>query len=421
MEVFKIQKDLINKENAVIFDVGAHHGKVSRIYLDLMKQSHIYAFEPYKDSFNVLVNNSIDTNIHSFNVAVGEENKKVELFVNISSPTNSIFPTHDDSTMTWEGNYCITKDKVCVDMITIDKFVEDNNIKIIDILKIDTQGTEFNVIKGAQKTIRENKIKLVYTEIITMPTYVGQKYLDEILEIFRLNDFYLYNIYDQSYTKDKRLRQIDAIFLHKSFYNFKSQYGQDEYISSLLDNKRDGYFVELGACDGMMFSNSFYFEKELGWKGVLIEPNPHFWEDLKSNRRCNVSNKICDDVEGKEVDFLIAGPISGVVNDKSGYWVKQNINNEKIKLTTTTLGKVLDEFNAPNKIDFLSLDVEGVEYDILNTFPFEKYEFHYMCIEHNKGYDGVDNKNKIRELLTNKGYTLIKEDTIDDFYENKNF
>jgi len=82
---------------------------------------------------------------------------------------------------------------------------------------------------------------------------------------------------------------------------------------------------------------------------------------------------------------------------------------------------ILEEFNAPNKIDFLSLDVEGVEFNILKTFPFDKYMFHYMCVEHNEGYDGVENRNKIRNLLISKGYNLIKKAEIDDFYENKNF
>ena len=129
--------------------------------------------------------------------------------------------------------------------------------------------------------------------------------------------------------------------------NFKSQNGQDKYLFSLMRNKK-GFFVELGACDGVLFSNSHYFEKELGWNGILIEPNPIYWEDLKKNRSCHLSNKLCDDMEGKEVDFLLADSMSGIISDNPGYWVKQHINKDKIKLKTTTLSNVLDELNSQN-------------------------------------------------------------------------
>lgn len=424
MDAFSIQKELLpNNENYTILDVGAHMGSVSLNYRDLFPNSTIYAFEPYEESFNILLKNTIDKNIKCYQIALGNIDGKIEFNVNTATATNSIFETHPEGNLNWENKgWVTTVEKQMVNVCTLDTFIKNNNIEKIDILKLDTQGTEYTIIEGAINSILENKIKIVYTEIITMPTYIGQKHLDEVIKLFRENNFRLYDIYNQSYTNEKKLRQVDAIFIHDSFnVNFKSQYGQDKYISSLVNNKRDGYFVELGACDGVMFSNSHYFEKSLGWNGVLIEPNPYFYEDLKKNRKCNISNKLCDGEAGKEIDFLIAGPISGVLNDKSGYWVKQNLNNQKIKLTTTTLSDVLDEFHSPYKIDFLSLDVEGSEYNILKTFPFDKYTFHFMCIEHNECYDGSENKNNIRELLISKGYTLIKESNIDDFYENKNF
>ena len=86
---------------------------------------------------------------------------------------------------------------------------------------------------------------------------------------------------------------------------FKSQFGQDRYLLTLLRNKKHGFFIELGACDGILHSNTYYFEKKLGWKGITIEPNPLYWEDLNKNRNCGLSNKLCDDFSGKDVDFLL--------------------------------------------------------------------------------------------------------------------
>ena len=83
--------------------------------------------------------------------------------------------------------------------------MSNNNSEKIDIMKMDTQGTEFAVIEGAVDSINENKIKIVYTEIITMTTYIGQKYLDEVIKLFRENKFNLYDIYGQSYTIDDKL------------------------------------------------------------------------------------------------------------------------------------------------------------------------------------------------------------------------
>lgn len=200
---------------------------------------------------------------------------------------------------------------------------------------------------------------------------------------------------------------------------FKSQNGQDKYLLSVIGEKKNGYFVELGACDGELYSNSFYFEKVLNWNGILIEPNPIYWENLNKNRNCHVSNKLCDKVSGNEVDFLLSDAMSGIINDNPGYWVKYHIEKDKIKLKTSLLSEVLDEFKAPLNIDFLSLDVEGSEYDILSTFPFDKYTFNFMCIEHNQRWRKDDNKFKIRDILINNGYELIRETDLDDFYKLK--
>lgn len=58
---------------------------------------------------------------------------------------------------------------------------------------------------------------------------------------------------------------------------FHSQVGQDEWVHSMLRSKRNGFFVELGACDGLYLSNTLFFERSMGWKGVLIEPNDNYF------------------------------------------------------------------------------------------------------------------------------------------------
>lgn len=198
--------------------------------------------------------------------------------------------------------------------------------------------------------------------------------------------------------------------------NFKSQYEQDKTLLSLLGERPPGFFVEIGAGNGVDLSNSYYFEKVLGWKGLLIEPNPYSYQDLIKSRNCLTSDKLCGEIEDVEVEFLIAGPVSGVICDPMGYWVQKNINNPRIKLKTYLLGKVLKEFDCPKRMDFLSLDVEGQEVNILKTFPFEEYIFDFICVEHNSCWDGPDHRINITNILIKNGYSLAVEGAIDDFF-----
>jgi FkbM family methyltransferase len=211
------QQKIIGNGPITIFDVGAHNGQTSHTYNKLFSQASIYAFEPFPQSFDILKKNVEDKeNIKVYNVALSNVIGKVKFNVNESSQTNSILSTHIDGADTWGKNLLSTIDTIDIESTTIDKFVEKNTIDKIDILKLDTQGTEYFIIEGAAKTIAKNKIKLIYLEIIIMPTYDGQKYFDEILLLFRANNFHLYNLYNFSHTANGMLRQVDAIFIHES-------------------------------------------------------------------------------------------------------------------------------------------------------------------------------------------------------------
>lgn len=198
--------------------------------------------------------------------------------------------------------------------------------------------------------------------------------------------------------------------------NFMSQEHQDEIALDILGKRDRGFFVELGACDGIYLSNTYYFEKELNWGGILIEPNPNYIDDLRRNRGCFISNSLCSYDKDIEVDFLLSDVVSGIITDSPGRWIRENINKDRILLRTNLLSNVLDEFNAPDRIDFLSLDVEGHEFDILSTFPFDRYCFELICVEHNAYWEGNYNKDRIRELLISRGYRLVREIRLDDFY-----
>jgi hypothetical protein len=207
---------------------------------------------------------------------------------------------------------------------------------------------------------------------------------------------------------------------------YHSQIGQDKWVNSILGNKQNGYFIELGACDGLYLSNTLFFERELGWNGICIEPNDVYFETLKGNRKCNISNELVSFQSNKMVDFSFCEAASGIIDENVGPFTSKK---HFVKKVTKTLEEVLNSVNAPTVIDYLSLDVEGHEYSILSTFPFDKYKFRCMTVEHNEPHQGPTQQMLIREILEKNGYKYVKGNDdvhnwghgpIDDFYINAN-
>jgi FkbM family methyltransferase len=219
---FEAQKKILsNVESPTIFDVGANIGQTIDIYRNLFPASKIFAFEPFKESFDKARSKySEDGNTQVFKLALGSTNGSQTFHVNPSSPTNSLLATDESGSRVWGQGLLETKEIVRVDVIRLDDFLKMKDIERIDLMKLDVQGAEYLVIEGAANTLRVNNINVIYTEIITMPTYVGQRSFDEILKIFYDQNFHLYNIYNLS-TIDGWLRQVDAIFVNKLYETTK--------------------------------------------------------------------------------------------------------------------------------------------------------------------------------------------------------
>ena len=183
-------------------------------------------------------------------------------------------------------------------------------------------------------------------------------------------------------------------FISKNFSKSHSQIFQDLFVDYIL-KKEKGFYCEVGALDGKELSNTFYLEKELGWSGILCEPNKSYQELIKKNKPSNILvTEPIFSKENEEVNFTeLEGGRSGI--DK-------NSNNKKsYKLKTTTLNKVLEE-NLNNKnINYISIDTEGTEYEIIKELNFEKFYPEIITIEHN--YD-KKKRDKIYRFLKMKNY-----------------
>jgi FkbM family methyltransferase len=198
-----------------------------------------------------------------------------------------------------------------------------------------------------------------------------------------------------------------------------SQIGQDFEVVKFYNNKMNGFFVEIGASDGIKYSNTYVLEKEFNWKGICVEPIPYQFNLLCKNR----PNSICIDKavynqSNQTVIFDIANKhdlLSGISSYIDRYSKKVNSNKTQINVDTITLNDLLEKANAPVFIDYLSLDTEGTEYEILKSVDFTKYTFGLIDVEHNY----IEPKRThIHELLTSNGYIFIRQNKFDDSYKH---
>ena len=184
----------------------------------------------------------------------------------------------------------------------------------------------------------------------------------------------------------------------------KSQLKQDLFALSELNFKRNGFFVEFGATNGIDLSNTYLLETEFEWSGILSEPAKCWHTELKENRKCHIETNCVWHESGSiltfnEVDVAELSTI-GLYSD-SDHHHKTRKSSHSYNVNTISLTDLLKKYNAPKEIDYLSIDTEGSEYEILRSFDFSEYQFKVITCEHNF----TPNRNKIYELLTQNGYS----------------
>jgi len=215
------------------------------------------------------------------------------------------------------------------------------------------------------------------------------------------------NKQDKASKKDKSIEQMTSY----------SQFGQDVEIAKFYKNKRDGFFLEIGASDGKELSNTYLLETKYGWKGICIEPIPYRFADLVRNRpRSKCVDYAVFHTSGLEVVFAIANNgdgLSGIQETIDCHKALVDANKTEIVVKTITLGDLLAGNGAPTFVEYLSLDTEGSEYEILKGFDFSTYRFGRIDVEHNFV---EPRRTQIRELLTSNGYTFLRENHVDDCY-----
>jgi FkbM family methyltransferase len=196
-----------------------------------------------------------------------------------------------------------------------------------------------------------------------------------------------------------------------------SQLGQDLWVLEQTGFKRNGFFVEFGATDGILLSNTYLLETAFGWQGICAEPNPRMFSMLQANRRCTVSSACIGATTGEKVAFVFADEYGCLLRDvdcdmnahrRAGFAA---LPEYRAELETTSLHDLLVSLGAPHKIDYISIDTEGSELSILEAFPFDRWQVHCLTVEHNF----TDAREKIHQLLAGHGYRRV-EAQHDDWY-----
>lgn len=205
----------------------------------------------------------------------------------------------------------------------------------------------------------------------------------------------------------------------KDFAFSKACHLQDLYVTYKLGGKKGGFFVEFGAADGVFLSNTYYLEKCLDWDGILAEPLPEWNRKLLQNRDASIDNRCVWRESGKILEFRAARAYPELSSlkgfgENDSYAQARMVDSEIIPVETISLNDLLTEYDAPHTIDYLSIDTEGSEYEILSAFDFERFNVRVITVEHN--FTGT--RETIQRLLQSHGF--VREFEIfsknDDWY-----
>jgi hypothetical protein len=196
----------------------------------------------------------------------------------------------------------------------------------------------------------------------------------------------------------------------------KSQLRQDLVVLSYLQFKRNGFFVEFGAADGIKLSNTYLLESQFSWTGILAEPARIWHRSLGLNRRCHIDHRCVWNESNKSLVFFERDfkECSGVKLSEKRSGISDFFLSKRYNVTTIALNDLLEEYSSPKIIDYLSVDTEGSEFEILSSVNFNKYIFRFISCEHNFS----SNREKVFQLLSSRGYFRVLQtySEFDDWY-----
>ena len=282
--------------------------------------------------------------------------------------------------------------------------------------------------------IKNTNTKFIRQEKNTIPIHWDLMGMDQNNEalIEAIKDKVLWHPFDPN---------KDINFLYEDTEDMiRGQFGQPFHVEELLKNHsiwesiKQGFYIEAGAAGGELYSNSLYFEIKYNWTGLLVEPSPTWWKELKNKNRNAWILPHCLSTQ-RSVHLIDFFSFSDSDITDFGFWGRNEMDDEfyrdmkskhpndinKIKVQCFPLQAVLKAINSP-KVTYFSLDIEGAEYDVLKTLDFDKIDISLLGVEiQGMLPDDVLRKNtgskeQIHNLLKQNGYIYTDRVELDSFF-----
>ena len=207
---------------------------------------------------------------------------------------------------------------------------------------------------------------------------------------------------------------------------FISEYtntAQYNFVINYLNYKTKGFFIELGASDGVEYSNTYKLEKEYDWDGILIEPITTFFDEINKYRTCSYILNECISEKNEIIEFTSIEGYSKMLSGISKEYPEEHLSrigretesmNQKIHkqmINTKTLFDIIKDCNIKT-IDYLSIDVEGAELSVLKGLQMENHNIRPKII----GCENNYKTDEVEKYLNLIGYTKIHTAAADDMY-----
>jgi FkbM family methyltransferase len=266
----------------------------------------------------------------------------------------------------------------------------------------------------------DEELRKIESLKLSKPKRILKQTLEKLdVAVMRFRTFHLLIENSKNFRK---LQELDTSEISKSLFEYlvkncsesQSQLFQDLIVMYISDNFMidtasiaPKIFVEFGACDGIKFSNTFLLEKN-GWQGIVAEPAKKWHKKLKANRNCEISLKAVTSVSGNKLYFVetFEGEFSSLrsfaESDMFGQYRMDNTSSEYL-VDTISLNDLIKETGFYQEITYLSIDTEGGERSILESFDFKQFNPAIISVEHNYS---VEQEN-LDHLLIDLGFIKV--------------
>lgn len=473
---FEFQEELnllFDKEDKlIIFDIGACEGEDSIKFKKMFPNSKVFAFEPTPRN-RLLIEDNIKKyrceDIHVYPYALSNKNGKAKFHVSSGVPkgkendvwdygnksSSLLVPTDVTRVHEW-----LKFDKTIeVQTKRLDSFMSKNQIEMIDFLYMDVQGAELMVLDGAGDMI--NSIKAIWLEVESVELYEKQPLKDDIEKFMQKNGFMkikdtvddisgdqLY-IKDYIYTSIKRSLQGKRLYAtagrkaktliqrakkqvlraEKQKKNLKKSYsqtGEDIIVKFIFDavGLSKPSYLDIGAHHPTYINNTALLYKT-GCRGINVEPDPVLFTAFIKKRPGDINLNIGVSTDKGKLPFFVMEPptLNTFSESEANKYVSENGFNirEKLQLDVDTIQSIVKKYHHGKFPDFLSIDVEGLDYELIKSINYKKDSPKVICVEtitySDKG-KGVKQKNIIN-YLESQGYMVFADTYINTIFVRK--